>query len=109
MSACMMCRTLEADLEQAHKQARKDMHEINMLRHRAGMAEDALASYKVVHSMALVAEHEGETPVSLLPLVVDAMAILSESQGHKLSFEQMDWGRRRDALMKNLKALVEGE
>lgn len=108
-TTCMMCRTLEADLEQAHNQARADMHEINLLRHRAGLAEEALASYKVVHSIALVAEHESETPLILLPLVVEAMAILSESQEHKLSFEQMDWGRRRDALMKHLNALVEGE
>lgn len=106
MNTCMSCRTLEADLAAAHQQQRTMLHELNVTRHRAEAAESELASYKAAHTLSLVADHECETPITLLPLVVAAMALLSESQGHQLRFEQLQWGDRRDALLKQLQGLI---
>lgn len=108
MSNCMSCRTLEADLQEAHILQRTQMQEICLLRNQAKQAMDELASYKAVHAMSCVAQHDQETPISLLPLIVEAMALLSESQGHQLRFEQLQWADRRDAVLKQLKELVEG-
>ena len=109
MSVCVACQTLECDLVEASAKNRALLHEVGRLRHRASVAEEALTSYKAVHSLSLVAEHEVETPIGLLPLVVHAMAIMSESQAHQLTFEQVEWARRRDVVLKALKALIEGE
>jgi hypothetical protein len=106
LNTCMSCRTLEADLTIAHQQQRHLMQEVCVIRHRAEAAESELASYKAAHTLSLVAEHECETPITLLPLVVAAMALLSESQGHQLRFEQLQWGDRRDALLKQLQELI---
>lgn len=106
MNTCMSCRTLEADLAAAHQQQRQLLQEVCVTRHRAEAAESELESFKATHALSLVAEHECETPIALLPLVVKAMALLSESQGHQLRFEQMQWADRRDVLLKELKDLI---
>ncbi|ENC6657647.1 hypothetical protein ABKY47_002096 [Aeromonas hydrophila] len=107
MNTCMSCRTLEADLATAHLQQRQLLQELNVTRHRAEAAESELNSYKSVHTLSLVAEHECEAPIPLLPLVIEAMALLSESQGHQLRFEQLQWADRRDVVLEQLKELIE--
>lgn len=106
MNTCMSCRTLEADLATAHLQQRQLLQDLNVTRHRAEASENELASYKAVHTLSLVAEHECDTPIPLLPLVIEAMTLLSESQGHQLRFEQLQWGERRDVVLKQLKELI---
>lgn len=110
MNTCMSCQTLEADLLASHNQQRTLLHELNITRHRAEQAEAELGSFKAAHTLSEVAQHECDTPISLLPLVVEAMALMSESQGHQLRFEQLQWAARRDAVLKQLQDLIgEGE
>lgn len=111
MSKCADCQVkiLELELIGANQRALGDMHEINLLRGQLEAANRRLESAEVVSNLALMAERQCEAPISLLPLVVEAMEVLALSQGHKMRFEQLEWAARRDAVLRDLQDLVEGK
>lgn len=109
MSERIPCQSNELTLTFGSQMAQRDMYEINLLRGHLEAANRRLESAEAVISLALMAERRCEAPISILPLVVEAMALLALSQGHQMRSEQLEWAARRDAVLSDLQDLVEGK
>lgn len=105
-NTCASCKSLTIELErhklllaeQSEEDAdllQKNAHELILLRALIGQYQRQLNNQQAIIEML----RRSSIPVGVIAIASESLSLLTESQGHQVRFEQLDWVARRDSLL----------